>query len=320
LNVLVDGVTIGQLRINSQLETEIELESEDGQFVPQIINGSTIVVTNQAGATIVSGTFNFSSVLPSSTASATPNDIDDSRFFVKQQYHDFFDREPDDSGFDFWTNQITSCGTDIPCVDRKRVNTSGAFFLSTEFQKTGYLLYRMNKASFGQMPRRVEFLIDMQAIGQNVVVNATGWEEQLETNTRAVAEAWVNRTAFRNLYDSLTNAQFVDALYANAGVQPSPDERNALVAGLNSGAETRATVLRKVAENPALYEKERNPAFVLMQYFGYLHRNPDEGPDSDLSGFNFWLNKLNQFDGDFHRAEMVRAFITAGEYRGRFEW
>ena len=57
-----------------------------------------------------------------------------------------------------------------------------------------------------------------------------------------------------------------------------------------------------------------------MQYFGYLHRNPDEGQDHDFSGFNFWLNKLNTFGGDFHRAEMVKAFLSSIEYRKRFEW
>jgi hypothetical protein len=57
-----------------------------------------------------------------------------------------------------------------------------------------------------------------------------------------------------------------------------------------------------------------------MQYFGYLHRNPDEGADHDLSGFNFWLKKLDDNGGDFRSAEMVKAFLNAGEYRQRFDW
>jgi hypothetical protein len=55
-----------------------------------------------------------------------------------------------------------------------------------------------------------------------------------------------------------------------------------------------------------------------MQYFGYLRRNPNDDPDSNLNGFNFWLNKLNQFKGDFVAAEMVKAFLSSGEYRQRF--
>ena len=76
--------------------------------------------------------------------------------------------------------------------------------------------------------------------------------------------------------------------------------------------------LRKVAENQTLAQQEFNRAFVLMQYFGYLRRNPNDAPDSDFSGYTFWLMKLNQFNGDYQKAEMVKAFITSTEYRQRF--
>ena len=55
-----------------------------------------------------------------------------------------------------------------------------------------------------------------------------------------------------------------------------------------------------------------------MQYFGYLRRDPNTGPDTDYSGYEFWLSKLNQFNGSYQNAEMVKAFISAIEYRGRF--
>jgi hypothetical protein len=77
-------------------------------------------------------------------------------------------------------------------------------------------------------------------------------------------------------------------------------------------------VLRKVIENQTFSQKEFNPAFVLMQYFGYLRRNPDDGPDFNLDGFNFWLKKLNQFNGNYIDAEMAKAFISSIEYRQRF--
>jgi hypothetical protein len=82
--------------------------------------------------------------------------------------------------------------------------------------------------------------------------------------------------------------------------------------------ETRASALRKVAEDGDFAAREFRPAFVLAQYFGYLRRNPDDPPDSNFDGFNFWLAKLNQFNGDFRKAEMVKAFITSFEYRARF--
>jgi hypothetical protein len=201
-----------------------------------------------------------------------------------------------------------------------RVNTSGAFFLSIEFQETGYMLYRFNKTSFGVMPRRNQFLIDMQMTTQGLIVGVPDWQQQLEDNKRRIADDWVLRPEFIQRFGSLSNDQYVGALFANTGIQPSAAEINELVAGLHEGRETRATVLRRVADHAEFRRKEQNPAFVLMQYFGYLHRNPDEGPDTNMDGFHFWLRKLDDANGDFHRAEMVRAFIESIEYRQRFEW
>ena len=314
LNAFVDGVKMGELVIGPTLEAEFELEAERGQFVPNVTTATTVVVSNAQGQTLLSGVFNTAGLV-----TQVANDIDATVFFVEQQYRDFLGREADDSGLGFWSNEIAQCNGDAGCLQRSRVNTSGAFFLSIEFQRTGYTLYLFHKASYGTMPRRNAFLVDMQAAAQGVVVGQDGWPEQLAANMAAVAEAWVARAEFQQRYGSLSNAQYVEALFANAGVIAT-DQRAALVEGLNSGAETRATVLRKVADNAEFRGREQNPAFVLMQYFGYLHRNPDEGADSDLSGFNFWLKKLEDNGGDFHRAEMVRAFIEATEYRGRFEW
>jgi hypothetical protein len=77
-------------------------------------------------------------------------------------------------------------------------------------------------------------------------------------------------------------------------------------------------VVRAVAEDSDLNNLERNRAFVLMQYFGYLRRNVNDPQDSDYSGFKFWLDKLNQFNGNFVEAEMVKAFIVSSEYQRRF--
>ncbi|MDQ3743826.1 MAG: DUF4214 domain-containing protein [Acidobacteriota bacterium] len=316
LNVLVDGLKVGELRLAATLEGELELESEHGANVPAVTSASTVVVTNAGGQTILSGAFNSGST----AETEKENDIDDSNFFVEQQYHDFLDREPDDSGLDFWKAEIERCGGDDACAQRARVNTSGAFFLSIEFQETGYMLYRFQKETTGKMPRRNDFLVWMQQAAQGLVVGQTGWEQKLEDNKRRVADDWVNRPDFHARFDQMTDDQFVDALFANAGVRPAEAERNDLVEGLRQGRETRATVLRKVSDDAEFKRKEQNPAFVLMQYFGYLHRNPDEGADTDMSGFNFWLRKLDDNGGDFHKAEMVRAFIESGEYRNRFDW
>ena len=88
--------------------------------------------------------------------------------------------------------------------------------------------------------------------------------------------------------------------------------RNSLVAGLNGATLTRAQVLRMIAETEELQTREFNAAFVAMEYFGYLRRDPD------TAGFNFWLTKLNLFNGNFKNAEMVKAFLSSAEYRQRF--
>lgn len=252
--------------------------------------------------------------LPFGVASGNPI-TDNSQFFVAQHYRDFLSREPDSAGLNFWTNQIASCNGDAQCVDIKRQNVSAAYFLSIEFQQTGYLVERFYKTAFGRVPRYLEFLPDTQSIGQGVVVtydNANHYQELLEANKQAFAANFVARLAFRQRYDNATNAQFVDALIANTGARFNDADRSALIKGLSNSTETRASVLRKVAENQAFTTKEFNPAFVLMQYFGYLRRDPD------ANGYNFWLKKLNDFNGNYIQAEMVRSFIISNEYKQRF--
>jgi hypothetical protein len=116
----------------------------------------------------------------------------------------------------------------------------------------------------------------------------------------------------------MTPAQFVDKLNTNAGNVLSQQKRDQLVNELTTGAKTRSQVLRSVAEDPDLTTAESNRAFVLMQFFGYLRRNPNDPQDSDYTGYDFWLQKLNQFNGNFVEAEMVKAFINSVEYRQRF--
>jgi hypothetical protein len=233
-------------------------------------------------------------------------------FFVREHYADFLSREADASGQQFWTNDIASCGADLGCREVKRINVSAAFFLSIEFQQTGYFAYRLRKTTDGSVPRYAEFLRDTQEIGSGVVVGLEGWGDKLEANRHQFVEGWAQRADFRARYDSLTSRQYVDALAANAGAALHDDARADLAAALDAGTQTRAGVLRLVADHESVKRLEFNRAFVLMQYFGYLRRDPDE------PGFNFWLGKLNQFDGDFIKAEMVKAFISSDEYRGRF--
>jgi uncharacterized protein (TIGR03118 family) len=461
----------------------------DDNFVEgdEIVN---LALSNVTGAGVGLGSPNVATlkIIDNDSVAPTTNPIDSAQFFVRQQYLDFLNREPDLSGFNFWTNQITSCGSDATCIAVKRINVSAAFFLSIEFQNTGMLAYLSHKASFGNLPSGFgvapvpvlygQFEKDIQALQKDFVFGAPGADAQLEANKQAYFNEFVTRPQFLSTYPStLTNAQYVDALLANAGIDPAnqrlfvvsltnsqevppttptlsgggarpassgtakfqfnpgqtamtftatinnidvtgsqtadandnllnahihagasvapgvngpvvwgffgapfndnnpndaantpfssgvggtfsgkwdapegngttlaaqltnlrqgrayinfhttqfaggeirgnfPSEtafRDSLVAGMNASTETRATVLRKIAESEEFSNNELNRAFVLMEYFGYLRRDPD------VAGYNFWLNKLNAFNGSFVNAEMVKAFINSSEYRQRF--
>jgi hypothetical protein len=259
------------------------------------------------------------------------NPLDTTEYFVRQQYLDFLNREPDEAGFNFWVNNIESCGADTHCREVKRIDTSAAFFLSIEFQRTGYEVYRLYRAAFGDPPNSPvplmlsEFKPDARQIGEGVIVTRSGWEQLLEENQQAFAAGFVQRARFATAYpNSLTPAVFVDRLFANAGISPSLTDRASAIQEFGPSFDTsnvaaRSRALRDVAENPALMQQEFNHAFVLMEYFGYLGRDPQASPDTNFDGYNFWLGKLESFGGDFRRAEMVKAFLTSGEYRGRFQ-
>jgi hypothetical protein len=302
----------------------------------------SVNLSNATGANASLTTPSSATVTINDSVGPSPNAIDDASNFVRMHYHDFLNREPDQSGLDFWTAQITSCGSDAACTEVKRINVSAAFFLSIEFQQTGYLVERMYKTAYGDatgtssfggshqlgvpIVRLNEFLRDTQRIGQGVVVLAPGWEQALEMNKQAYALEFVQTSRFTasNAFPTtMTPTQFVDKLNQNAGNVLSPNERTTAINLFSGAADTsnttaRAQALRQVAENTTLYNAEFNRAFVLTEFFGYLRRNPNDPPDTDYTGYEFWLNKLNQFNGDYIAAEMVKAFISSGEYRQRF--
>src|SRR3989442_15485293 len=121
----------------------------------------------------------------------------------------------------------------------------------------------------------------------------------------------------------MTPTKFVDQLNQNNGNVLSSSNRTAAIALFGTATDTsnataRGQTLRQVAENSTLNSQEFNKAFVLMQFFGYLRRSPNDPQDTDYTGYDFWLQKLNAFNGNFVSAEMVKAFITSDEYRRRF--
>jgi len=327
---------------------QVLLGSGDGTF-----QSAGSLINNVGGVSVVAADLNgdtrsdlaacINGELSVALVNTTPGNPDNTDYFVHQHYVDFLDREPDAAGFDFWANQILSCGANQPCIEARRINTSAAFYLSIEFQQTAYLVERFYKTAYGDfngtstdrgtthqlavpIVRLNELLMDTVQINQDVVVLRAGWANVLETNKQNFAAQFVQRARFAAAFPlSTTPRVFVETLNQNAGNVLSSSERGTLI-GLfgsaidTSNLDTRAQILRQIAENRTLYDSEFNRAFVLMQYFGYLRRNPNDAPEAtrDYTGYEFWLRKLNQFNGNFVEAEMVKAFITSVEYNQRF--
>ena len=248
-------------------------------------------------------------------APAPPAPIDSPEFFVNRHYFDFLSRSPDQGGQDYWTNEITNCGTDAVCIHNRRIGVSAAFFIESEFQNTGYFVYRFYKASFGRQPTVTEFWKDRSNIANL----------NLEAGRQSFAQQWVQRPEFLQAYpNTMSNTQYVNKLFDTAGLTASRfnAQRQQEISAMNTGR-SRAAVLRNVIEipdfrnvpDPANREQitlsQFNPAFVLMQYFGYLRRNPDQ------AGYDFWLDLLNNREINNYRS-MVCAFITSTEYQLRF--
>lgn len=240
---------------------------------------------------------------------------------------------PDSSGFNFWFGTFSSCNGNPQCLQVHRVDVSQAFFLSIEFKETGLFVVRAQKSAFGNdfghLPTFSLFLTDQKSIANGVVVGQGNWQAQLAANKVTYLQNVVSRSSFTsqpNFAPGVASGTYVDALFANIGVTPTATERNAAISAYGSGDTTgRAAAMQSVIESGSGYNAMYNSAFVLMEYFGYLRRDPDQ------SGFNFWLTKVNSVSSPnedvrddnqallrVQRAEMVRAFIESTEYRTRF--
>ncbi len=242
----------------------------------------------------------------SSTSDSPTNPIDDAGTLVCQNYHDFLGREGDASGLAFWTLQITQCGTNQQCIRDKRIDVSNAFFFEQEFQDTASFFIDVWEAAFNNKPAYGDFIL-----ARSRLVGGP----QLDQNKTSFVTDFVRRPDFMALFPStMTPAQYVDALNTNTGNSLTQAQRDALVAGLTGGTETRGSVLRKVAETPTFIDRIYNTAFVLAQYFEFLRRGADQG------GFDFWLNQVNRFPIRTVAIQhaMVCSFLTSREYQERF--
>jgi len=231
---------------------------------------------------------------------ATTNPLDDSTFFVNQHYLDLLNRQPDLPGLAYWTNEIVQCGNDLACANNKRINVSAAFFIESEFQQTGGLVYRAYKAALGRDPTYDEFSVDRNNVDAFLSLDLP------------------NRPEFQAKYQ---NTNFVAALVQTAQTASGVDltafinnEEQKYMNCINLGPSVsmcQGEAVKDLANYPAFAQAVYKPSFVLMQYFGYLRR------DADPAGYAFWLNVLNNRDPNNYRG-MVCSFITSAEYQQRF--
>jgi hypothetical protein len=226
------------------------------------------------------------------------NAIDTTEFFVRQQYLDFLGREPDPPGFAGWVSTINNCAPGDASCDR--VHVSEMFFRSQEFQQRSYFVYRFYSTALGRKPDYAEFTPDMARVSGFLT------SDQLEAAKTAFANDFGSRPLFSQ-YNSLNNIAYVDALMNTAGVTLS--NRQTLIDSLNAGTLTRAQALRQIAESGEVYGAYYHQAFVVMEYFGYLRRDPDA----------LYLNWIQVLDQGGDSRHMVEGFVNATEYRNRFK-
>jgi hypothetical protein len=259
----------------------------------------TVSLRNPTGATLATPNTETITIVDNDASASNANPIDVNDFFLRFQYVDFLYREPDAQGFADWQRTLQNCRSGDTSCDRVAVSSN--FFRSDEFQLKGYFVIRFYEVGFSRLPSYEEFMRDQRSVTGSTTAEVNAGKAAYTDNYR-------NRDDFKTRYDAMTNDSYVDALQANVGVQVSNSQQ--LKDDLNAGRKTRADVLRAIVESNEVSAKEFNPAFVAMQYFGYLRRDPE------TQGYNNWLNTINANPSDVR--SMVSGFVNSQEYRLRF--
>lgn len=233
-------------------------------------------------------------------SAAGTNPISQTPFFIRQHYIDFLGREPEPGGFQAWQDILNNCAAGDDKCDR--IEVSAGFFRSPEFQERGYFIYRFY-STLGRIPSYNEFMPDFAKISGFLS------EQEKEANKAAFVNEFMSRGEFEVMYLFLSEpASYVNALLQTLGL-PNHPNKGAWITGLNNGTMTRAQVLRSMVESAQVYNKYYNEAFVVMQYFGYLRRDPD-------ILYLEWIKTMNRTGGDYR--SMINGFVNSAEYRQRF--
>jgi hypothetical protein len=294
------AVSVGTLRFAiGESSKTISIPVVDDNFT-EGDEAFTITLSNPSAGTTL-GSITQATVTITDNASAAGNPVDQTPFFVRQHYIDFLGREPDPPGFRGWQAILNNCAAGDTSCDR--IQVSSGFFRSAEFQERGYFTYRFYSVALGRKPNYAEFMPDLAKVSGFLT------DAEKEANKVAFVQEFMARPAFQTKYGSLSDpTAYVDALLSTAGL-PTHSLRVVWITGLTSSTLTRADVLRQLAESTEAYNKFYNQAFVVMQYFGYLRRDPD-------SLYLKWIEIIDGNGGDYRN--MVNGFMNSAEYRQRF--
>jgi len=242
--------------------------------------------------------------------SSLSNPVDDYRFFLTQHVADLLGRQPDQETFEKLSAPFSQCGSHADCLRARRLDVATALLTQNELPATGLFLQALYSVGLGRRPHLTEYESDRKEIR-----NYNGGKEEARL---ALVKAFVERTEFDKKYPmTLNTTEFVDRIMSSVSQSTDldlKDQREALI-GLSDGTSAgRAAILAAISAQSKVLDSQYNQAFVLVQYFGYLRRDPDD------SGFNFWVNVLKSKplrDADSARS-MVCAFLNSTEYQNRF--
>jgi len=266
----------------------------------------TVTLSNVTGGLLGTPSVATLTINDNDLAPGAVNPIDTVPFFIRQQYLDFLNREPEPSGLADWLAIINNCPVGDTSCDY--IQVSSGFFRSAEFFDRTYYVYRFYETALGRKPSYDEY--------QHDIARLTGFltTAELEQRKAEYAEEFSQRTDFKALYDSRADGDdYVNAIVATAGVTPS--NRTDVATRQGAHVITRGRALRELLETPEISQRFYNKAFVVVGYFAYLRRDPD-------AQYLVWLDLLNNPPAnrtyqDIYR-EMIRGFIQSQEYRARF--
>ena len=173
-------------------------------------------------------------------------------------------------------------------------------------------LYRAYVATFGDMPRYKQFKSDLEDICRSVIVGSEGQTEQLNANFLSFINEWTKRESFVKRFGNLNDQQFLDQIIQNAGISLATIDRQQLVSQVANQPDARASLLLKIIDEPQFVAKEQKRSLVALHYFAYLRRNPNDPPDNDWRGFNFWVNDI-EHNSDPNK--LRAAFSLTDEYQ-----